>query len=269
MATSRYTLHPRRHWTSGAAVCLALFAFGGLLLWGLFRAPRAKAPTSPDVPWGVPQRAVRVVCLDAGQWARTMEELPQRVAPLDPDFVLVQRIPGRAVVPLAEALGMQRSYHPANFARGGDDDAGGCLILSKHPLYDATPLRPDVRRPVAAGVWATTVVDNRRFATASADAGPRLREQGVPSFVAAALLDGRQTVVGNPPLIAGLRAPQMLSARAELLQTARLTSAEEPTAANGEDPGPDQIVGFAGPWRVIGIPKEVAPGIHLVEVGPQ
>ena len=271
MATTRYTLHPRRHWSSGAMVCLVLFALGGLLLWGLFRAPRATAPAVPDVPWAVPPRAIRVVCLDAGQWAGSLDRLPAFLAPLDADFVLVQRLPRRAVVPLAEGLGMQRSYHPSNFARVGDDaTGGGCLVLSRHPLYGATPLRPDVRRRSAAGIWATTVVEGSGFAVASVDGGPGLMAGGgVPALVAARLLDERQRAAQDPPLLAGIRAPQMLSARTQLLAKSRLEGVEYSGAAGGQGPAPEPLVAFTGPWRGLSAPKEVAPGIVFVEVGPQ
>jgi hypothetical protein len=277
MATTRYTLQPRRHWTSGALTCLALFAFGGLILWGLFKAPRSRAPASPELEWGVPRRPLRVACLDLGAWKANPLDAAQVVHGLDPDVVLAHRVPGAFVVPLAESLGMQRSYHPANYARvGGDDTAGGCLVLSKYPLYDAAPLRPDVRRAAAVGVWATAVVDGRRLAIASADGGPNPAGGIVPSLTAAAMLDNRQQAAGNPPLIAAFRAPQVLSAKRQMLENARLIEAagvdtDDADAAGAAGVAP--LIAVAGPWRVApeaaGRPRALAPGILWVEVGPE
>src|SRR5687768_4898601 len=129
MASTHYTLRPRPRWTSGALTCVAFFVFGGFLLWALFRAPRSHAPPSPEVRWGVPARTMRVVCLDAGAWKGNVIDAVELIQSIDPDFVLAQRVRGDAVHSLAEALGMQRSFHPRNFVHVGGKTAPGCLIL--------------------------------------------------------------------------------------------------------------------------------------------
>ena len=271
MASTRYTLHPRRRWTSGALVCLAMFAFGGLLLWGLFEAPRAKPPPSPDLPWGVPPRPLRVVCLDAGEWAGNVRDAAELVRGLDPDFVLAQRVAGEAVVPLAEALGMQRYFHPRSFVRLGPGAAPGCVILSKHPVFDAAPLRGEIDRERALGVRAASAVDGRRFAVASADAGPSLSGSGVPAATVAAALDAAQKKAGDPPLVAAFRLPPMRASTGELLKTARL----EDVGVGARGPGTAGVaplIAVAGPWSAspesATRPTEIAPGIVWVELGP-
>ena len=273
MVTTRYSLRPRPRWTSGALTCVALFAFGGLLLWGLFRAPRSHAPASPDVRWAVPTRPLRVASLDIGAWTGNPLDAAKILNGIDPDVVLAQRVPGEFAAPLAEALGMERSFHPRNFVRLGRGSAPGCLVLCKHPLYDATPLRPESDPQTPLGVWAAVVMDGRRFAVASADAGPNLSGGGVPGLAAAALLNARQRAAGNPPIVAAFRSPPMNSAKAKLLETAGLADAIGEPSGDGGPTGVNPIVAIAGRWRVrpaaAGPPRAPAPGILWVEVGPE
>lgn len=271
MGDAHYTLYPRPRWTSGALTCLVLFAFGSVLLWGLFRAPRAHAPQSPDVPWGVPPRAVRVVCLDLGYWRNNFFDAAELIDPLRADFVLAQQVPGEAVLPLAERLGMQRSFHPNNYARvGPDDGAAGCLVLSRHALYDAAPLYPQMRGKWAYGVWAAAVVDGKKFALVSADGAARLDGAGVPAFAAAAALDARQKEARSPPVIAAFRAPEMDSTRSQMLTIAGLTDALPAATATGAKVVDGCLIATAGPWRVsaesAGRPHRLAPGILWVEL---
>jgi hypothetical protein len=152
-------------------VCVALFALGGAVLWGLFQAPRNRPPASPAVPWGAPARALRFVSLDFGDQSRVNDALAQQVRALAPDYVLVQDIRFEDVLPLAAALGMEKSFHPSLFQRADprSKDAPGDLVLSIHPLYDAAriDLDPDASRADAHGVRAVSAVDGVRFVVAS------------------------------------------------------------------------------------------------------
>jgi hypothetical protein len=152
-------------------VCLAMFALGGAVLWGLFQAPRGRSPASPDLPWGVPVNPVGFVSLDFGGQPGVAPSLVKQVRDLDPDFVLVQNIRFDDVLPLAEALGMERSYHPQLFQRPDprSQDAAGDVLFSKHPLYDATPivLDPAAQQPDGRGVRAVAVVGGVRFVVAT------------------------------------------------------------------------------------------------------
>jgi hypothetical protein len=144
-----------------------MFVFGGAVLWGLFQAPRANSPRSPALAWGAPVRPVRLVSIEFGGQSGVSDALVKRVVALDPDYVLVQNIRFDDVLPLAEGLGMARSYHPALFQRPDprSKDQPGDLVLSKHPLYDAKPaaLDPDPSRVHHRGVQATAVIDGSRF----------------------------------------------------------------------------------------------------------
>jgi hypothetical protein len=152
-------------------VCVALFALGGAVLWGLFQAPRNRAPASPALPWGTPGRPLRFVSLDIGGQPGVSDALEAQVRGLDPDFVLVQNVRYDDAVPLAEALGMAKHFHPALFQRADprSKDAPGDLLLSPHPLYDAgrVDLDADVSRHDAHGVRAVAAIDGVRFLVAS------------------------------------------------------------------------------------------------------
>ena len=159
-----------------------MFAFGGAVLWGLYLAPRARAPVSPNVPWGAPARPLRFVSIDCGAGAEvspTPEQIVGAVQSLDPDFVLLQRVRSDDAAPLAEGLRMQHSFHPQCFQTLGTPPRGpvGCLVLSKHPLYEARPLRRDPRGAPCFGVRVVAVVEGTRFAVASA----RLDDDAAPA----------------------------------------------------------------------------------------
>jgi hypothetical protein len=152
-------------------VCVAMFAFGGAVLWGLFMAPRGRSPKAPQVPWGAPPRDVVFASIDFGGESGVSDALVFQVRGLEADYVLVQNIRFDDVLPFAEALGMEASYHPQLFQRRDPHlkDATGDLILSRHPLYDARPLvvGASADDTHARGVQAVAVLDGVRFVLVS------------------------------------------------------------------------------------------------------
>ena len=195
----------------GILTVSAMFLLGGAVLWGLFQAPRAAAPSAPDVPWGVPARALRFVtleCSEPGGAPASVDEIVAAVRPFDPDFVLLQRVRSEDAVPLAAALGMQQSYHPQFFRALGTRPRGvvGCLVLSRHPLYDAEALRVTTGSGACFGVRAVSVVDGVRFAvvsarlrSAGADVQPATTDAGSPEE-----LTRHAQALGSPPVVAGV-----------------------------------------------------------------
>lgn len=93
----------------------------------------------------------------------------EQIRKLDADYVLVQNIRFDDVHPLAEALGMARSFYPQLFQRASprSKDAPGDLILSKHTLYDAAPVAQGSGGRNARGVRAVAVFAGVRFVVAS------------------------------------------------------------------------------------------------------
>ena len=172
--------------------------------------------------------------------------------------------------------GMRRTFRPEHYVRVDTSDgmgvnAAGCLVLSKHPLYEAMPLPSFDPSLPPHGVWASAVVDGRRFVVVSADAGPRLRGTGVPAMSAAAAMEARWSAAGAPPLLAAFRTPGMVATREALLKTAGLTDAVGPVPADVDPRALTTLIAFGGPWRVsppdATRPHWLAPGITWAEVG--
>ena len=182
----------------GALTILAMFALGGAVLWGLYRAPRATSPRSPDVRWGVPARTLRVVAVDCGWTASgTVGTTPGDIVPdlarLEPDLVLLRAMRSEDAVAYAEGLGMQRSFHPRLYQALGTRPRGpvGCLVLSKHPVFDAVPLLSQGPDRTCFGVRATSVVDGVRFWVGTGRATPG----------SDAAFQGAWREAGSPPVI--------------------------------------------------------------------
>ena len=179
----------------GALTILAMFALGGAVLWGLFHAQRATSPPSPELPWGAPKKAVRFVSIDCrGLGADALRPTLDAIRAQDPDFVMLQQVPAADVLAFVERLSLQQSYSTPLFQRTGmrGGDETGCMVLSKHPLYEARGVLPDGRRGVCLGTWAVAAVGGVRFAVLSTaatgasgvDAAARAwREAGAPAVV--------------------------------------------------------------------------------------
>ena len=189
----------RRKSRRGMLVCVGLFVLGGAVLWGLFLAPRNRPPTAPAVPWGTPARPLRFVTIDLGGGSVTEGgELVADLGKLDPDFVLVQNVRFNDVLPLAEGLGMAKSFHPRLFQRPDPKakDAPGDVILSIHPLYDASPVAvlpaPDVSE--GRGVRAVAVVDRVKFVVVSGVGATDRSRQA---------LEAQLRREGSPPTVVG------------------------------------------------------------------
>src|SRR3954471_18263473 len=116
--TARPTRQPARHSMRGAWTILAMFALGGLVLLGLFLAPRPHSPPAPPgVPFGVPATPLRVVVYDAAAAGRPLAaesiaaDLRNRLPGAgDADYVLLLGVEADQAPALASALGMQQSF---------------------------------------------------------------------------------------------------------------------------------------------------------------
>ena len=192
---------------------LGLFALGGAVLWGLYQAPRATSPAAPPATeWGAPDRPVRVASFNALHLQRGLDAVVAEVRKVEPDFVLLQEVDSRDVVSLAAALGMRQHHHPNAFERSanlaGPKATWGNVIFAKHSLYDAGP----IPNPGGGsfGVWATTVVDGKKFVVANVhlSAAPGA---GLPHVNASGGDRGKEIANllrawherGSPPIVAG------------------------------------------------------------------
>jgi hypothetical protein len=154
----------RNSWR-GIVLVVALFAIGGVMLWGLFVAPRAISPPAPlDASWGVPpERPLRFVSYNILHNQRGIEKVTAEINALKPDFVLLQEVESRDLIELARGSAWSSIHHPRLYERSSNLDGPratwGNFILSKHPIYDAASI-PNPHGG-SFGVWATAVVDGR------------------------------------------------------------------------------------------------------------
>lgn len=159
----------RRSWR-GIVLVIALFAVGGVMLWGMFLAPRAVSPAAPrDASWGVPDRSLRFVSYNILHNQRGIERVCGEINAHKPDFVLLQEVESRDLIELATRLSMEHFHHPRLYHRSsnlaGPRATWGNFILSKHPMYEAASI-PNPNGG-SFGIWATAVVDDRKFVIAN------------------------------------------------------------------------------------------------------
>src|SRR5438105_2453030 len=245
----------------GMWVCLAMFALGGAVLWGLFEAPRGRSPAAPDLPWGAPTQPLRFVSIEFGGRPGMRGSLIKTINDLDPDYVLVQNIRFDDVLPLAEALGMARSFHPQLFQRPDprSTDAPGDLILSKHPLYEAGPLvlDPDPTHTHARGVKAVAATNRYKFLVATG--------VGATDNSLRALDDWRRRTGSRPIVVAtGFVKPKMGEGtyRSDLVETVTLSQDVE----QGKNIVPVATVFADKSWVMTKGEALQQPGVLFVEL---
>lgn len=240
----------------GAWLVAAIFAFGVIVFCGLYFAPKAGPPAVPgEARWGVPERTLRFVTWDLRRRHPGAGNALDIVRQLQPDYVLLQGIEEEDVIPLAEAIGMQHSYHPQLYQRAknfsGRKADWGAVVLSKYPLYEGRGI-PGPQG--VSGAWAVSVVDGRKFVVAAAHLAAG--EQG--QHEAAALREAWEKRVSPPMVLALLPAdgavpvtlqPIAAGAGADgqwLLFTPGWKASAVPAAAPGDGPVPLVADGSAG-----------------------
>jgi endonuclease/exonuclease/phosphatase family metal-dependent hydrolase len=195
----------------GVAVILGMFVLGGLVLVGLFLAPKSKSPIAPvEVPWGVPDRAVRFVSYNILHNERGRGQILTEIRKLEPDFVMLQEVESEDVVPMAEALAMQRNYQSQCYQRSenlaGRKASWGNCILSKYPLYEVGAI-PNPNGGIF-GVWGVAVVDGKKFVLANVhlsatwNANPaHIKKSGENRYAELSGLFNAWQGRGSPPMV--------------------------------------------------------------------
>ena len=159
------------------AVAVALTVVVAGLTWAVYRATRpAPPPPLPPAPRGVvvgvPGRRLRFAAYNLYHNYRGRDRTIAEVQKLDPppDFLLLSEVDRPEVRPMADALGMHLTYYPLLGYARGEAVWPDVAILSRHPLHDGRPLFTDDGHTF--GLWATAVVDDRKFAVAGVHLWP-------------------------------------------------------------------------------------------------
>ena len=204
---------PMRHRSiTGIAVVLSMFVLGGVVFWGLKLAP----PVSPSPPaptnavWGPPPRTVKFASYNILHNQRGVTQVIAELKKLDPDVLCLQEVESAEVVPMAEALDMQRNYHPHAYQKSvnlaGRKASWGNAILSKFPMYEADA----IPNPGGGtfGVWAVIVVDGHKFLVANVhlsatwNANPvHIKQSGEFRYKEITNLIGAWQQRGSPPIL--------------------------------------------------------------------
>jgi endonuclease/exonuclease/phosphatase family metal-dependent hydrolase len=144
-----------------AALTLLCGTFLGLLLANR----NYHRPPPPSAVWGPPERPMKFVSYNILHNERGMARVIDEIGRLEPDFVLLQEVERNDLSTMSSMLGkFPAIYHASENLAGGHASWGNAL-LSRHPLYDAG----SIPNPGGGsfGVWATAVVDGRKFVVAN------------------------------------------------------------------------------------------------------
>lgn len=135
------------------------------MLVGLYLSPRSAAPLTPlGLRSGVPSTPVNGVLLDCRPLGAAPDAVVAAIRTLapSPDLLLLVDVESSLVPSIVEAFGMEKSYHAELFQRAQPNLQSGAKIgvcvLSRHPLFEGTPVRLDRR---VVGVEAVMVVEER------------------------------------------------------------------------------------------------------------
>jgi len=147
---------------SGHLTVVLILLFSILFVGGLYYYSRRSAsPEYQAATPGVPPQRLRFISCDL-EWRSPTAKLIQDLAPLKPDFVLVQRVSHKDAEILATALDMRHNgqlqlyYSPTN---PDTRDVPGNAILARHPLYQGRAIADQAK---TAGI-ASAVFDRGGF----------------------------------------------------------------------------------------------------------
>jgi endonuclease/exonuclease/phosphatase family metal-dependent hydrolase len=169
------------------------------------------------------------------------------VGRLEPDFVLLQEVERRDLTAMSQALSKFPAIYHASENLAGPRASWGNAILSRHALYDAG----SVPNPGGGsfGVWATAVIDGRKFVVASVhlsatwNANPtHLIESSNNRWKELSNLVGAWRGVGSPPIVVGGDFNQLAIHNNYALMTKHWTDALSAL-------GKDQATFSAGPLK--------------------
>lgn len=187
---------PSRKIPSGVWLCLALVVFGGGMVLAFFRAARkATHPDISSVSFGVPSTPLRLMSLNANRDTQLPDSVAERIRKFDPDFLFLQETHGKSLPDLQRQLGgklVSIAYYPLQNVPLAENDIGSA-ILSKYPLEEGRPIPNHMNG--ACGVWASTIVENRRFYVASLRLSGKKQDE-LTNFAKA------WESLGKPPMLA-------------------------------------------------------------------
>ena len=195
----------------GVLLVVTIFAIGGVMLAGLFLAPRPASPKAPaQAQWGVPARTLRFASYNILHNQRGLDRIAAEIKKLDADFVVLQEVEYADTGALASAVGMGEAFHTRQYERSvnlaGPRASWGNLILSKHPLYECV----SIPNPGGGsfGVWAVAEIDGKKFMVANVhlsatwNANPKhLKESGVNRNKELTALLNAWRERGAPPMV--------------------------------------------------------------------
>jgi endonuclease/exonuclease/phosphatase family metal-dependent hydrolase len=187
---------------------LFLLVLGGGFLALLFANRNYQRPPPAAAVWGAPERPVRFVSYNVLHNERGAAGVVEEIRKLRPDFVLLQEVERRDLSNMTEALGTMPAVYHASENLAGPRATWGNAILSTFPLYDVGT----IPNPGGGsfGVWATAVVDGRKFKVANVhlsatwNANPaHLVESGANRWKELTNFVAAWQGAGSPPIVVG------------------------------------------------------------------
>lgn len=175
---------------------LFLILLGGVFLLLLNANRNYQRPPPPSAVWSPPDKALRVVSCNIQHGRRGNRAVLEEIGKLNADVVLLQEVEKSDLTVLSEMLGSTPAVYHASENLAGGHASWGNAILSRHPLYDAGA----IPHPGGGsfGVWATAVVDNKKFKIACVHLAAS--EAGAAEL-AGLVQTWRE--IGSPPVVVG------------------------------------------------------------------
>jgi hypothetical protein len=149
--------------SSGVWLCLLIFIFGGGMTSAFYwAAHRATQPIIAGPDFAIPEKPLRLISLNLKRQGLS-DAMADQIRRIDPDVLFLQETRGTTLPEIQRRLGgslIASAYFPLQNLPDADSDTG-VAILSKCVLGESRPIPNHMSG--ACGVWASTVIDGRRF----------------------------------------------------------------------------------------------------------
>src|SRR4051812_27399840 len=189
--------------STGVWLCFALGVFGGVMVAAFYRTAHDLTRPAGAAATGVPAQSLKLAVVNVHRRDGLPDATLDLIRAQAPDYVFLHDVRGHDLAEIQKRLGgnlTSQAYYPLQNVADAGTDVGNA-ILSTRPLEDARPIPNHVNG--TSGLWASTLVDGRRFYVACMRLSDDDRKAELMNLTKA------WESLGKPPLLAAVEAGEL------------------------------------------------------------